>query len=268
MVAVDMDGTFLRRDHDYDRGRFSRVLARMDEAGCRFVVASGNQFWQLRDFFPGIDESLAFVAENGAYVKDRDEVVFVGEIEHDVVLATLDWIESRTEVENIMSCLNCAYIERGRADQRLFDFMHTYYHRLAWADDLRSVQDRVLKFALNVPEAETWEYFDDIRASLQGGLEPTTSGHGAIDLIVPGCHKASGLARLVERWGVDPADCAAFGDGGNDIEMLRYVGHPYAMENASDEVKAAAGNVCPSNEEQGVLTVLEDLFLGHQGVTP
>lgn len=41
-----------------------------------------------------------------------------------------------------------------------------------------------------------------------------------------GCHKASGLKRLAERWGISPEQCAAFGDGGNDIEMLQYCGHP------------------------------------------
>ena len=60
------------------------------------------------------------------------------------------------------------------------------------------------------------------RERLKDRLEPTTSGHGSIDLIMPGCHKASGLKRLAARWGITPEQCAAFGDGGNDIEMLRY----------------------------------------------
>ena len=96
--------------------------------------------------------------------------------------------------------------------------------------------------------------------SLKGKLEPTTSGHGAIDLILPGCHKASGLQRLVERWKIALEQCVAFGDGGNDIEMLRYCGHSYAMENAPQEVKDAARATCPSNEEDGVLATLEKIF--------
>ena len=260
MVAVDMDGTFCRSDHGFDDARFRRVLARMDAAGARFVVASGNQYFQLRDFFPDYDERLAFVAENGAFVKDRADVLFAGSIERPVVEATLDWIDAHPDVRNVMSCLDCAYIERGRADQRFFDIMGIYYHRLAWADDLRAVEGQVLKFALGVPEELTYPYFDEIRASLTGGLEPTTSGHGAIDLIIPGCHKASGLARLVRRWDIDPTDCAAFGDGGNDLEMLRYVGHGFAVANASDELKAVAEEVVPSNDEDGVLAKLEELF--------
>ena len=103
-------------------------------------------------------------------------------------------------------------------------------------------------------------YYDLFCRELKGKAEPTTSGHGSVDLIVPGCHKASGIRRLVKRWGISPDQCAAFGDGGNDIEMLKYCGFSYAMENASPDVKAAAKYVCPSNEESGVLVALEELF--------
>lgn len=260
MVAVDVDGTFIRRDYSFDVERFRRILARMRERDAQFVIASGNQYWQLRDYFPGYDEEISFVAENGAYVKDHDEVVFVGTIEPGTVLDTLDWIDAHPAIENVMSCESCAYAERGRLRPEFFEFMRTYYHRLEWVDSLREVTDPVLKFALSVPLDETYAYYDAIRSTLGSGLVPTTSGHGAIDLITPGCHKASGLTRLAERWGIDASACVAFGDGGNDIEMLRWSGRGYAMANASDDVKAAADAVCPSNEEQGVLTTLEEIF--------
>ena len=80
LVAVDVDGTFVRSDYTYDVPRFRRILARMEAAGCRFVVASGNQYYQLRDLFPDCAEKLAFVAENGALVKDREELVFAASI--------------------------------------------------------------------------------------------------------------------------------------------------------------------------------------------
>ena len=110
-------------------------------------------------------------------------------------------------------------------------------------------------------KGKAYYYYDMFRERLEGRLEPTTSGHGAIDLILPGCHKASGLKRLAKRRGISPEQCAAFGDGGNDIEMLKYCGHSYAMANVPEEVKRAAKYVCPSNEEDGVLVTLEELFL-------
>lgn len=209
LVAVDIDGTFVRSDYTYDVPRFKRILARMKEAGCSFVVASGNQYYQLRDLFPGYDDELSFVAENGAFVKDRTEIVFVADMLKETVRFVADLCEEYPEIQSVMCGL----------------------------------------------------HYDMFRERLEGRLEPTTSGHGAIDLILPGCHKASGLKRLAKRRGISPEQCAAFGDGGNDIEMLKYCGHSYAMANAPEEVKRAAKYVCPSNEEDGVLVTLEELFL-------
>ena len=53
----------------------------------------------------------------------------------------------------------------------------------------------------------------------------------------------------------------AFGDGGNDLEMLSYCGESYAMANATDEVNATAKYICPSNDDDGVLAILQKVFL-------
>ena len=71
-----------------------------------------------------------------------------------------------------------------------------------------------------------------------------------------------GLSGYWSAW-TAPEQCAAFRDDGNDIEMLQYCGYSYAMANAPENVKKAAKYVCPSNEEDGVLDVLE--CLSHSG---
>lgn len=260
LVAVDIDGTFVRPDYTYDVPRFQRIFSRMKDAGCHFVVASGNQYYQLRDLFPGYEEELSFVAENGAFVKDRKELVFAVDMPKETVDQVIDVCREYPEISNVLCGVNSAWCQRGSVSEEFFELTKIYYHRLAWADDLKEVKDQILKFAPTVPEEKTYFYYDMFRERLNGKAEPTTSGHGSIDLIVPGCHKASGLKRLAERWGLSPDQCAAFGDGGNDIEMLTYCGYSYAMENAPQNVKDAAKYGCPSNEEDGVLVTLEKLF--------
>ena len=51
VVASDMDGTFLRDDKTFDEPRFRSILQRMHAKGCKFVVASGNQYIQLKQSF-------------------------------------------------------------------------------------------------------------------------------------------------------------------------------------------------------------------------
>ena len=260
LVAVDMDGTFCHSDTTINEARFRPLLARMQAACCHFVVASGNQYWQLRDFFPGYDEELAFVAENGAFVKDGSEMVFTGEIAPKAVRTTIDWIRSHSEAKSVMCGIEGAYVERGSATQQWIDVMRTWYHRIDWVESFDDVDDEIIKFFIEVPAKETDAYCQQISSELDGLMTPTTSGHGAIDLIVPSCHKASGIERLAQRWNVSPQEVIAFGDGGNDIEMLSYAGMGYAMENATDDVKAVADAICPSNDDEGVLQVLESLF--------
>ena len=75
LIAVDMDGTFLSDAKTYNRERFLAQYARMKEQGIRFVVASGNQYYQLISFFPEIAHEIAFVAENGGWVVSAGEDV-------------------------------------------------------------------------------------------------------------------------------------------------------------------------------------------------
>jgi hydroxymethylpyrimidine pyrophosphatase-like HAD family hydrolase len=52
----------------------------------------------------------------------------------------------------------------------------------------------------------------------------------------------------------------AFGDMPNDLPMLEWAGTSYAMANAHPSVRRLAENVAPSNEDDGVAAVLEEIF--------
>ncbi|MFG7388283.1 HAD hydrolase family protein [Lactococcus lactis] len=50
-IAVDMDGTFLNSNNDYDRKAFLELFKKLKAKEVRFVVASGNQYAQISSFF-------------------------------------------------------------------------------------------------------------------------------------------------------------------------------------------------------------------------
>lgn len=60
--------------------------------------------------------------------------------------------------------------------------------------------------------------------------------------------------------GVKTEEVAAFGDSGNDLEMLKHAGYSYAMGNGQPEVKAIAKEIISSNDENGVLLKIEELL--------
>ena len=65
---------------------------------------------------------------------------------------------------------------------------------------------------------------------------------------------------MVEQWGATLDNVVAFGDDTNDIEMVRQSGLGVAMTNAVAEVKAVARRHAPTNDEDGVACVLEELL--------
>ena len=73
-------------------------------------------------------------------------------------------------------------------------------------------------------------------------------------------NKGAALLGLAAHLGLDRSQVMAFGDGLNDISMIRDAGIGVAMQNAVDEVKAAASLVTGSCEESGVAQVIEQIL--------
>lgn len=264
MVAVDMDGTFLDDRKQYDRPRFMACYQMMKQRGIRFVVASGNQYYQLKSFFPEMAHEIAFVAENGAWILDSEEELFCGAFSREAVHAVLDTLQQGNYpgLRFLICGRNSAYYFAG-ADAQWLQKMRHYCHRLRPIETLDEIaDDRLFKFALNLSDDYVPVLMADIERLHQGSAAATSSGHGSVDLIVPGLHKANGLLLLQQRWGIESSEVLAFGDGGNDLEMLAQSGFSFAMQNAPARVKAAARYVTADNNHAGVLQVIEQMLAG------
>jgi FMN hydrolase / 5-amino-6-(5-phospho-D-ribitylamino)uracil phosphatase len=259
LIAVDMDGTFLNNQMKYDNERFLKQYVKMKVQGIRFVVASGNQYYQLKSFFGEIQDELSYVAENGALVVDQGQEVFSVDIPKKDVKHILEELVTHQKLSIVLCGKDSAYVLESVSDH-FFETMNKYYHRLKRVASFDQVDDQILKFALSCPEEETFQLRDLLQSKIGTIITPVSSGHGSIDLIVPGFHKAAGIQLLQEKWNVKEQETMAFGDGGNDIEMLKHVKYGFAMENGSDEVKQIAKYMAPSNDDSGVLEIIDQYF--------
>ena len=62
---------------------------------------------------------------------------------------------------------------------------------------------------------------------------------------------------VLDYFNINKEEAMAFGDGGNDISMLKYVGTGVAMGNAKDNVKAIADYITDSVQEDGIVSALK-----------
>lgn len=81
------------------------------------------------------------------------------------------------------------------------------------------------------------------------------------DIIAKGNSKSTGIDKVLEYFGIDLKDTMAFGDGGNDIPMLKHVAIGVAMGNAEKHVKAVADYVTTSVDEDGIANALKHFGL-------
>ncbi|WP_226366765.1 HAD family hydrolase [Pseudonocardia sp. ICBG162] len=93
------------------------------------------------------------------------------------------------------------------------------------------------------------------------GTEPTLDHELPWVTLVPaGVSKASGLARVAARLGVDRSEVLAVGDGDNDRAMLRWAGRGIAMGQAPPQVHADADESTGTVAEDGLARALERAF--------
>ena len=81
-----------------------------------------------------------------------------------------------------------------------------------------------------------------------------------IEISPAGVTKWSAIQRLANAWGIDEKEICAVGDDVNDIPMIRAAGLGVAMGNALPPVKAAADRIAPTQDEDGLVQVVQWLL--------
>lgn len=78
-----------------------------------------------------------------------------------------------------------------------------------------------------------------------------------MDINLKGIDKSVGARKVMEYYGLTMDEAMAFGDGGNDLALVRAVAVGVAMGNACEELKAEADYVTSSVDEDGVKRALK-----------
>jgi Cof subfamily protein (haloacid dehalogenase superfamily) len=83
-----------------------------------------------------------------------------------------------------------------------------------------------------------------------------------VDVLNADCSKGHALQRWANHRGITREQVMAVGDNYNDIEMLAFAGHPFIMENASQELRGRGWTETRSNVENGVAAAVEHVLRG------
>ena len=81
-----------------------------------------------------------------------------------------------------------------------------------------------------------------------------------IEIMPRDVDKAASLDKMLPAMGVKRENVVCCGDGFNDVSMIRYAGVGVAMGNAQQAVKEAADYITATNDEDGLVQVIEKFF--------
>jgi len=118
----------------------------------------------------------------------------------------------------------------------------------------------VTRVTLREPSSSPEEFLALIERAGLHGVNYAVGWSAWLDINPDGVSKASGLEKVRQMLGVDPAHTVGIGDQRNDLEMFAWAHRAVAMANAPDEVKAAADEITGHVNDDGLVPVLRSLL--------
>ena len=260
-LFFDVDGTLIDSYHDNRRitPALGAELARVQALGHKIFLSSGRSRLLLTPevLEPGFD---GMVLVNGGYVEMGGVSVYEERMDLDLAYRTVAYLEEH-HCEYQLVTAGPIYTRRKNHTLRSFFSRIGHEEFFTFDYDLDEVLPKTIKFEAMVAREDRPRVTAEVGAVL--GPQITCDGHGGegtFELYPTAISKAKGISVVLEHLGIGTEDAYGFGDGTNDLEMIRFCGHGIAMGNAEDEVKAAADLVCPPVWEDGLAQVLHELF--------
>ena len=262
LIAVDLDGTLLNPRGELDAETVSAARACM-ERGARFVLSSGRMPGALRRFCDALRVNAPAVCYNGGALVEigSGKVLFSTPV-------PLDLARDIAKTAEDMGLYFHAFIHGG--------YIAPYYCEKTEAyEKLSGVKAEVVNGAisekmdeapmklliLDTPEGAA-KALPVLKEKFAGRANILQNQKHMIECVDKNTGKAGALQYLIGRLGISNEETCAFGDGMNDLDMLRWAAYPYVMETASDAVKKADSRFlrAPSNARAGVAMALEALM--------
>jgi len=247
MIVTDLDRTLLRSDKTISA--FSaEVLRECQRRGIIVAFATARPKRVVTDFLAVVPAD-AVIYHNGAVIHIGGELFASYGID-----AAITW--------EILHLYSREY-PNLRLSVEIDDVLYANFDVSAIWSNVSAIQtdftdklpnksaDKILVSASSMEEVEAFTQH------LPDHLYMELSEHTVGMIMHRDVTKQTAVRALADHYGIGMEEVAAFGDDYNDIGMLRACGAGIAVENALDEVKAAADFICPNNDEDGVAKWIE-----------
>ena len=251
-----MDGTLLNSKHEVS-SKFFELFDELKKRDIRFVAASGRQYNSIVEKLDTIKDDIIVVAENGAFVKKKDQELLATPLNPTTIKNTIQLLKDVEGIHPVLCGKNNAYIN-GDSDE-FVSKLREYYSDFSILGDIGSFDGEVLKIAIYHFESSE-RYIYPLVNHLESQLKVKVSGENWLDISHMNANKGYALQHIQEKYGISRQETMVFGDYNNDLEMLAMADFSFAMANAHPNVLKAANYRAESNDNYGVEKILEAML--------
>ncbi len=269
LIAMDLDGTLLTTDKRLTE-RNRHALEKAAEAGIFVVPATGRIYAGVPEELRALPFIRYLILGNGATVYDReaDRILYSAEIPPQTAVEVLEWLDGFAAI------YDCYQDNQGYMTAEMWEKADRYAPSPVYLQMIRTLRKPVpdLKEHLrargrSVQKLQAFCETDEVQAQVLektarrfSGLSVTTSIARNVEINDGRANKGAGLQALCDFLGIGTGTAVAFGDGFNDLSMIRTAGIGVAMGNSVQAVLDAADRIAPGNDEDGVGRVVEELL--------
>ena len=252
-LFFDIDGTLVSfKTHNIPQSTVD-ALSAAKAKGVEIFISTGrplpliNNLGSIRHLIDG------YITTNGAYCFVGDHVVSCSPIPEDDVSIII-----RKSDEEGFPCMVV-----GEKDLTMYNTASNprlveYVSRLLNVPGIECelpieniLRQRIIQLTPFIGETREKELLSSLNGIESGRWCPDFT-----DFTAEGVSKAKGLREIAAYCGFSLEETMAFGDGGNDLSIIKESGIGVAMGNANDILKEAASYITASVDDDGILEAL------------
>lgn len=251
-IFFDIDGTLISfKTHKMPEST-RKALNELRKKGVKLFIATGRSPFAIPSIRHILDfEFDGYVMLNGQYCLIDNKIIRDEPLPMESFKSILPYME-----KNKIACefLEIDYTYSNLINDRVIElrkFLGNTVSNFPLEDSSRAESKKTYQLCAYVKENEEKEFFENMP-----GCRGVRWNSLFIDVIPENGGKGEGIKAMLKYLKISEEEVMAFGDGGNDIEMLQAVEYGIAMGNAGENVKEAALYVTKDVDEDGIYSAL------------
>ena len=243
----DIDGTLLSHETKSVSASTREALKQLREKGIKCIIATGRHIAQLQHLAVRDLSFDGYLTLNGQICLDENKQVLYGcPIEGQAKERIIRMFEEKEQAVLLVED-DCLYM--NKIDDRV---RYVQACISSPCSEIGEYTGRDIYMGVMYLSAEEVHLLEDLRED----CAITRWNPYAVDMIARGGGKDESIRRYIEAMGITREETIAFGDGENDIGMLKFAGIGVAMGNAEETVKEIADYVTTGVDEDGIANAL------------